>query len=92
MNKQQRMFLLVALVFVAMLGSAIVLIYTKHQSRKLYVEVRQLIAQADALNTEWGQLQLEQSAWSDHGRIEQVARTKLMMAMPKPDDVVFIKP
>ena len=92
MNKQQRVFVLVALVFIAMLGSAIVLIYTKHQSRKLYVEVRQLIAQADALNTEWGQLQLEQSAWSDHGRIEQVARTKLAMAMPKPDDVIFIKP
>jgi cell division protein FtsL len=73
------------------LGSAILLIYSKHQSRKLFVELQQLKHQVDALNTEWSQLQLEQSAWSGHGRIERIARNRLSMVMPEPDDVVFVK-
>ena len=92
MNSHQRVLIITVLVFFAVLVSAFMLVYTKHQSRKLYVEVQQLKRQADELNTEWGQLQLEQSAWSDHGRIERVARTRLSMIMPEPDDVVFIKP
>jgi len=74
-----------------LLGSAILLIYSKHQSRKLFVELQQLNYQVDILNTEWSQLQLEQSAWSGHGRIERIARSRLSMVMPDPADVVFVK-
>ena len=92
MSERQRILLVVTLLFVLVLGSAIMLVYTKHQTRKLYVELQQLKYQVGELNTEWGQLQLEQSAWSDHGRIERVARTRLSMVMPEPDEVVFIEP
>lgn len=92
MNGQQRLFLGVALLFVMVLGSAITLVYSKHQSRKLFVELQDLKSQVDGLNTEWGQLQLEQSAWSGHGRIEQIARERLSMMMPSAEQVVFIKP
>lgn len=92
MNAQQRLLMLSILVFVLMLSSAITLVYSKHQTRKLFVELQGLKNQVNDLNTEWGQLQLEQSAWSGHGRIEQVARERLAMVMPKAKDVVFIKP
>lgn len=92
MSERQRILLVVTVVFMLVLASAIMLVYTKHQSRKLFVELQQLKYQVDDLNTEWGQLQLEQSAWSGHGRIESVARTRLSMAMPESDEVVFIKP
>lgn len=92
MNERQRILVVVTLLFILVLVSALLLIYSKHQSRKLFVEVQQLNYQIDALNTEWGRLQLEQSALSDHGRIELIARTKLSMVMPKPDEVVFIEP
>lgn len=92
MNERQRILLVVTLLFVLVLSSAIMLVYTKHQSRKLFVELQQLKYEVDDLNTEWGQLQLEQSAWSSHGRIERVARTRLSMVMPESDEVVFIKP
>jgi cell division protein FtsL len=36
-------------------------------------------------------LQLEQSAWSGHGRIERIARKQLSMVMPESDNVVFVK-
>jgi cell division protein FtsL len=91
MNDRQRILIVVTLLFSLVLASAILLVYSKHQSRKLFVELEQLRHQVDALNTEWSQLQLEQSAWSGHGRIESVARERLSMVMPESADVVFVK-
>lgn len=92
MTAQQRLFLAMALVFLMVLSSAITLVYSKHQSRKLFVDLQELKHQVNELNTEWGQLQLEQSTWSGHGRIEKVARERLSMVMPNAEEVVFIKP
>ena len=91
MNERQRILIVVTLLFSMVLGSAILLVYSKHQSRKLFVEVQQLRHQVDALNTEWSQLQLEQSAWSGHGRIERIARKQLSMVTPESGEVVFVK-
>jgi cell division protein FtsL len=91
MNERQRILMVVTLLFSLMLTSAILLVYSKHQSRKLFVELQQLKLEVNALNTEWSQLQLEQSAWSEHGHIEPIARERLSMVMPGPDDVVFVK-
>ena len=91
MNEGKRVFIVVTILFSMVLGSAILLIYSKHQSRKIFVELQQLNYQVDALNTEWSQLQLEQSAWSGHGRIERIARNRLSMVIPESADVVFVK-
>ncbi len=85
------MLMVATLLFSLMLASAILLVYSKHQSRKLFVELQQLKVEVNALNTEWSQLQLEQSAWSGHGRIESIARERLSMRMPQSDGVVFVK-
>ena len=91
MNQRQRVLIVVTILFSLMLASAILLVYSKHQSRKSFVELQQLKYEVDALNTEWGQLQLEQSAWSGHGRIERIARNRLSMIVPQSGDVVFVK-
>ena len=92
MKSQKELFLIASVVFIAVLSSAILLVYSKHQSRKLFVELQGLKQEVNEFNTEWGQLQLEQSAWSGHGRIEQVARERLSMVMPNAEEVIFIKP
>ena len=91
MSARQRVLIVVTLLFSLVLASAIALVYSKHQSRKVFVELQQLKRQVDHLNTEWSQLQLEQSAWSGHGRIEEVARKKISMVAPESDGVVFVK-
>ena len=91
MSERQRILIVITVLFGMVLGSAILLIYSKHQSRKLFVKLEQLRYEVDALNTEWSQLQLEQSAWSGHGRIERVARNRLSMVTPESGDVVFVK-
>lgn len=80
------------LLWLAALGSAAGAIYCKHRSRELFVELERLNARRDVLEIEWGQLQLEQSAWSTHAFVEQVAGAKLNMATPAPRDIELIAP
>jgi len=73
------------------MGSAVGVIYSKHQTRKMFVSLQKLHKEIDELNIEWGQLQLEQSAWSSHGRIEKIARNKLQMTLPRANEIIYIK-
>jgi cell division protein FtsL len=89
---QSRQPFLLTLVFaVVCVFSAVALIYTKHESRKLFVELEQLTVERDALNIEWGQLQIEQSTWATHARIEKVAREELSLARPKSSEIYVIE-
>ena len=72
--------------------SAIGVIYSKHRNRMLYVELRELEVNRDNLNVDWGRLQLEQSTWSTHGRIESAARKRLHMRNVDYSEVVIVKP
>ena len=74
------------------LSSALGVVYAKHQSRKLFVQLNELQQQRDAMNVQWGQLQLELSTWATNGRIEQVARQRLRMTNVDFDQVVIIRP
>jgi cell division protein FtsL len=89
-----RRVLLVAmpLLWVAVLGSAAGAIWCKHRARELFIELEALNARRDNLEIEWGQLQLEQSAWSTHAFVERVASTKLHMAMPPPREIEIVTP
>lgn len=84
--------LLLPLLVVAVIVSALGVVYTKHQSRKLFVAVQGLEAERDEMNIEWGQLQLEQSTWATHGRVEDLAREQLKMTTPVQDAVVIVWP
>lgn len=76
----------------AVLVSALAVVYAKYESRKLFVELQSLQKVRDDMAIEWGQLQLEQSTWATHGRIEGTARTTLGMILPPPEAVVIVKP
>jgi len=71
--------------------SAIALVFTKHESRKLFVELESLTDERDELNIEWGQLQIEQSTWATHARIEQVAVDDLSLVRPKSTEIYVIE-
>ncbi len=76
-----------AALWCATLASAAGAIYLKHRSRALFVELERANARRDNLEIEWGQLQLEQSAWSTHAFVERIAGTKLRMGMPPPPSI-----
>ena len=66
---------------------ALMLINAQHQARNYFVELERLKKEARALDEQWGQLQLEQSTWANHARVETLARTQLGLITPPLDRV-----
>jgi cell division protein FtsL len=62
-----------------------------HRARKLFTEFEREQSRMRDLDVEWGQLQLEQSTWAGHSRIEQIARDKLGMRTPPPGQIVSLE-
>jgi len=71
------------LILLALLTAcALGLVTSQHQARKLFAELEHEQNLAKQLEVEWGQLQLEQSTWAMHARVEKVARERLHMSVP----------
>jgi cell division protein FtsL len=72
--------------------SAVGVIRAKHENRKLFVQLQALEKERDQMNVEWGQLQLEQGTWATSSRVEEIARKRLGMEIPKSESVIIIRP
>lgn len=90
MSAPARLFM--PLLLVLLFASAIAVVWSRHEARSLFIELQGLHGQRDGLDIEWGQLKIEQSAWSTHGRVEQTARADLKMVIPKPEEVRLVQP
>ncbi len=84
--------LLVSALLLACLASALAVIATTHLTREQYGRMQQLEREQQQLQTEWGQLLLEESAWSSPARIERLAMERLEMRLPDVDEVEVIQP
>ena len=83
---------LVVSLAMAVLMSSLGVVYSKHESRKLFVELDRLKTDRDQINVEWGRLQLEQSTLATHGRIERVAIKRLNMETPEYEKIFIVRP
>ena len=66
----------------ALVLCALSLVTSRHQARRLFVELERAQAEQRAFETEYGQLQLEQSTWGMPARVEKIAREQLRMQLP----------
>jgi cell division protein FtsL len=83
---------LVAVLWIAVLVSSLGVVYGKQEARNRFNELQKLTDRRDDLDIEWGQLQLEQSTWATHGRVERVAHDDLGMVTPQPSDLRIVQP
>ncbi len=70
------------LLLAALVVCALSLVTSRYQARKLFVDLERAQSEARGHETEYGQLQLEQSTWALPARIEKIARTELRMQLP----------
>ena len=82
---------IVLLLLIAVIGSALGVIYAREQNRRLFVDYTQLIKEHDDLNVEFSRLELEQATWAETNRIEQVARGQLGMVSPGAANTILVK-
>ena len=80
------------LLSLAVFFSAIGVVFSTHQARRLFVELQELQKIGDELQIRWGRLQLEQSTVVTHGRIESSARDQLRMVIPPHNAIILVKP
>ncbi len=85
-------YVLLGMMVAAVVGSAVALVYARHEARQKFFAIERLNAERDELNIEWGQLQLEQSTWADANRVEQIATRELNMTFAAPREIVVIAP
>lgn len=71
------------IILIADVGSALGIVYIRHQSRHLAVELGTLEAEHDTAMAEWSRLQLEQAWLADAGQVESQARKHLQMRQPE---------
>jgi len=83
---------ILVLVLVADVSSALGVVYTRHQSRLLAVELGFLEARQDEGLAEWSRLQIEQGWLADASQIEKTARGVLQMRQPDETQILVIRP
>ena len=70
------------ILFFALIATSLGVVTSQHKARKLYFELEQQQDLTKKYETEFGQLQLEQSTWAMHSRVEEFSTKKLQMQVP----------
>lgn len=79
-----------AVVFLAILASALAVVQVSHHARQLFSQSEQLERQARTLEEDWERLLLERSTWASQERIERVARQQLQMTTPQAEQIQVV--
>ena len=79
------------LLLTLVLGSALTVVYVKHQSRLLFAELRSVQKQQDQQVIQWGRLQLQNTTLATHSHVESRARHDLKMRLPQNVELVRLQ-
>lgn len=78
--------ILMVLIFISAMG----VVFTTHHSRQAITEKDQSLVERERLDNEWRNLLLEETALSEHSRVQAVAKQDLDMKRPDADKEVII--
>ena len=84
--------MLLTLLVVMLMLSAIAVIFSKYQSRLVFMEIQKKEKELDDYEVEWGRLQLELTTLTEENRVEIEARNRLLLTLPAQNKIIYIKP
>ena len=79
-----------SVLLLAVVASAVAVVWTHHLRRSLFVELDEVDARRDRLQVEWGRLQIEQSTLAASDRIERTAEEKLNLHLSRAGATVLV--
>ncbi|WP_165767120.1 cell division protein FtsL [Parendozoicomonas haliclonae] len=82
----------VLILFLLVLMSAVGVTYTAYLNRQAFHQLQTQLMEKNALQEEWGQLLLQHSTLTSHGRVETIARDQLNMDVPGQSRVLVVQP
>jgi len=80
----------IMLMSLAVLLSALSVIYVTQVTRVMYASYQRNLAEQDHLHVQHGQLLLERSTWMMQSRVQNIAESKMGMVVPDAKSVVII--
>lgn len=84
-------FLGLLLLYVLVIGMALLIVANRHHSRQLFAELQKLEKERDELSAEWSRLKLEQSTLLNQVHVETQAKQGLKMQKPSAENIKVIR-
>jgi cell division protein FtsL len=84
--------ILILILLALVTASALGVVFTRHESRSLAVELGALENARDETIAEWSRLQLEQAWLADASHVESKARSELGMDLPAQTEILVVEP
>jgi len=81
-----------AFLIICAVASALGVVASQHQSRKLVTAIEKEQDRTQALKVEWDQLQLESGAVGARQRVDKIAREHLKMLPPGRENQITLEP
>ncbi len=78
--------ILLILIFATAMG----VVFTTHETRQAITEQDKAFMERDRLDNEWRNLILEETALSEHSRVQELAKKELDMKRPDADKEVVV--
>lgn len=78
------------LLIILVTGSALTVVYVKHESRVLFSELRHIQKLQDERVIHWSRLQLQNTTLITQANVESMARKKLGMVLPDQVQIVTL--
>jgi len=82
---------LIIFLSIVVFSNALAVVYVRQENREVFREVVSQEEQRDRLNSEWGQLQVEEATWTRYDFVELVAKRDLHMVAPSIADVMVVQ-
>jgi cell division protein FtsL len=83
---------LLSLAGIALLLTALAVIYSKYYSRLMFIDIQKQEKALDQYEIQWGQMQLELKMLAEQNRVELKAQEELKLMMPLREKIIYIKP
>ena len=83
--------ILVSVLLLILTGSGLAVIYAKHHSRLVFIEIQKTEQQLEQLEVRWERLTLEEKMLSEHNRVEKKARKSMGLIDLDRKAIVYIQ-
>lgn len=83
-------YILLSILLFAVMLTAVAIVYVTDLNRHEFSDLQDLQLAKNDLNTQYGQLLLEQNTWATPARVQQIAEQHLNMYSPDPQAVVMV--
>lgn len=83
--------LVLAVLYLVVIGLSLLVVANRHESRRLFADVKKLEEERDRLSDEWSRLKLQQSTLLNQVHVETQARDSLGMRKPSAENIRVIR-